>query len=74
MLPETEQNLAKLNGLVQIDMALRRPLPPHKAHALNCAARPALDIGLRPMTEATFSRLVVVTGFQLGALGPQGSA
>jgi hypothetical protein len=60
--------------LVQLDMALRRPLPSHKSHALNCSARPALDTGLKPMTEASFSKLVVVTGFQLGALGPQGSA
>jgi hypothetical protein len=69
MLPETEQNLAKLNGLIQIDMALRRPLPSHKAHALSCAARPALAVGIPAMTEASFSKLVIVTGFELGALG-----
>lgn len=74
MAPDTKQKLAELNGLLQIDMALRRPLPSHKAHAMSCAARPALAVGIPKMTEASFSKLVVVTGFELGALGPQGRA
>lgn len=67
---ERERMRRQIDGLLQIEIACRTPLPSHKTHARSCASFAAMNVGLPPLHETMALKTAIATGAMLGFLGP----